>query len=182
VKIVLKSNVPDLGVAGDVTDVAAGYARNYLIPKGLAMAATPAALRQAEQLRSASARRDERLAAEAEGLAQRLAELTLTFQAKAGEKGRLYGSITTADIADALSKEVGEEFDRRKHILGDAIRHVGEHVVPVRLTADVTAEVKVLVTPTDGDTAEEPVAEAGEQASEEEAETEVQPEESKQED
>jgi large subunit ribosomal protein L9 len=167
VKIVLKSDVPNLGVAGDVTDVAPGYARNYLIPQGLAVPATASALQQSEQLRSASTRRDERLAAQAAELAKRLGETTLTFEAKAGEKGRLYGSVTTAEIADALSQEIGETFDRRKHILGDPIRHVGEHLVPVRLTAEVTASVKVLVKPADGERAEEAEAPAeGEAASE----------------
>ena len=163
VKIVLTQDVQDLGNAGDVKDVAAGYARNYLIPRGLATAATPVAVKQAERLRSAGARRDDRLAAHAAALAERLAGTTLTFEAKAGEKGRLYGSITTADIADALSREIGESFDRRKHIIGDPLRHVGEHVVPVRLTAEVTAEVKVLVNPVGGELPEEPAASSAEE-------------------
>lgn len=86
--------------------------------------------------------------------------MTLTFQAKAGEKGRLYGSITTSDIADALEREVGEKFDRRKNILCDPIRQVGEHVIPVRLTTDVVAEVKVVVKPEGGELLEEEPAPA----------------------
>jgi large subunit ribosomal protein L9 len=158
VKIVLTQDVQDLGHAGDVKNVAVGYARNYLIPQGLATAATPAAMEQAERLRSAGARRDERIAVRAAELAEQLAATTLTFEAKAGEKGRLYGSITTAEIADALSQQIGESFDRRKHILSDPIRHVGEHIVPVRLSAEVTAEVKVLVNPAGGQATESTAA------------------------
>ena len=146
-KIILTRDVPNLGQAGDARDVTAGYARNYLIPKGLAVKATAGALKEFEHRRTAEARREERLAAHAEALAQRLSSLTLTFEAKTGEKGRLYGSITTADIAEALEREVGEKFDRRKHVLFEPIRQVGEHVVPVRLAADMIAEVKVVVKP-----------------------------------
>ncbi|TET52043.1 MAG: 50S ribosomal protein L9 [Anaerolineales bacterium] len=179
-KIVLKQDVAELGSAGDVKNVATGYARNYLIPQGLAVKATATALKQTEQLRSAGTRRDERLAAQAVELAERISATTLTFEAKAGEKGRLYGSITTGDIAEALSKEIGESLDRRKHILGDPIRHVGEHVVPVRLSAEVTAELKVLVNPVGGEAAQEPDMTAEEapsgEATEPDASAPVEPE------
>jgi large subunit ribosomal protein L9 len=151
VKVILTRDVPNLGQAGDVEDVAAGYARNYLIPKGLAVKATPSALRELRHRRTVETRRDERMATRAESIAQRLSDVTLSFEAKAGETGRLYGSITTTDIAEALERQVGEKFDRRKHILSDPIRQVGEHVIPVRLTADVTAEVKVVVKPEGGE-------------------------------
>ena len=150
-KIILTRDVPNLGQAGDVKDVATGYARNYLIPKGLAAKATTGALKEFKRQRVSVAHREERLAARAEVLAQRLSGLTLTFEAKAGEKGRLYGSITSAAIAEALEREVGEKFDRRKHILCEPIRHVGQHVIPVRLAADVVAEVKVVVKPEGGE-------------------------------
>jgi len=151
VKIILTRDVPNVGHAGDVKDVSDGYARNYLISRGLAVKATPGALRDLERRRVAETSREERLAERAEMLAQRLSGLTLTFEAKAGEKGRLYGSITPAEIAEALEREVGEKFDRRKHILVDPLRQVGTHVVPVRLTADVVAEVKVVVKPEGGE-------------------------------
>jgi len=151
VKIILTRDVPNLGQAGDVKDVATGYARNYLIPKGLAAKATTGALKEFKRQRVSVAHREDRLAARAEALAQRLSGLTLTFEAKAGEKGRLYGSITSAGIAEALEREVGEKFDRRKHILCEPIRHVGQHVIPVRLAADVVAEVKVVVKPEGGE-------------------------------
>ncbi|MFQ6101496.1 MAG: 50S ribosomal protein L9 [Anaerolineae bacterium] len=159
-RIILTRDVPNLGQAGDVKHVAAGYARNYLIPKGLAIKATSGALKEFEHRRAAGARREERLAARAEALAGRISDLILTFEARAGEKGRLYGSITTADIAQALERETGEKFDRRKHILSEPIRQVGEHVVSVRLAADVVAEVKVVVRPEGGELAEAAPAES----------------------
>jgi large subunit ribosomal protein L9 len=162
VKIILTSDVPSLGQAGEIKDVATGYARNYLIPKGMAVKATSGALKEFERQRIAGARREERLATRAEALEQRLSGLTLAFEAKAGEKGRLYGSITAADIAEALELEVGEKFDRRKHILSEPIRQVGRHVVPVRLTADVVAEVKVVVKPEGGELPEEAPVELAE--------------------
>ncbi|MDY6877549.1 MAG: 50S ribosomal protein L9 [Chloroflexota bacterium] len=150
-KIILTRDVPNLGHAGDVKDVATGYARNYLIPKRWATKATAGALKEFERQQASVARREERLAAHAEVLAQRLSSLTLTFEAKAGDKGRLYGSITPARIAEALEREIGEKFDRRKHIIAEPIRQVGQHVVPVRLTADVEATVKVVVKPEGGE-------------------------------
>jgi large subunit ribosomal protein L9 len=151
VKIILTQDVPNLGQAGDVKDVAGGYARNYLLPQGMAVKASPGAQKEYERRRAADARRTNKLLAEAEVLAQRLAGVTLTMEAKAGETGRLYGSITPSDLADALGREVGEAFDRRKHILSDPIREVGEHTVAVRLAPEVTAEVKVIVTPEGGE-------------------------------
>lgn len=159
-KIILTQDVPNLGQAGNVKSVADGYARNYLIPLGLAVKATPGALKEFKRRQTAEAHREQQLAEWAEALAERLSEVTLTFQAKAGEKGRLYGSITTSDIADALEREVGEKFDRRKNILCDPIRQVGEHVIPVRLTTDVVAEVKVVVKPEGGELLEEEPAPA----------------------
>jgi large subunit ribosomal protein L9 len=163
VKIILTRDVSNLGQAGDVKDVAAGYARNYLIPNGLAIKATPGALKEFERRRTAEARRDEKLTAHAEALAQRLSGVTLVFEAKAGEKGQLYGSITTAEIAEALEREIGETFDRRKQILSEPLRHVGEHVVSVRLAADVVAEVKAVVKPEGEELPEEASAEPGEE-------------------
>ena len=158
-KVILTRDVPNLGQAGDVKDTATGYARNYLIPKGLAVKATAGAVKEFERRRDTEAHREERLAARAKALAQRLGNVTLNFEAKASEKGRLFGSITTADLAEALGREVGEEFDRRKHILSDPLRQVGEHTISVRLTADVVAEVKVVVKPEGGELPEATPAE-----------------------
>jgi large subunit ribosomal protein L9 len=151
VKVILTQDLDNLGHAGDVKRVADGYARNYLIPQGLAVQATPGALREYENRQAAETRREARLGARAEALSRRLSEVTLVFEAKASETGRLFGSITTADIADALEQQIGEKFDRRKHILVDSLRNVGRYMVPIRLTSEVTAEVKVIVTPEGGD-------------------------------
>jgi large subunit ribosomal protein L9 len=163
VKVILTRDVENLGQTGDVKNVAPGYARNYLIPNGLAIKATPGAMKEFERHQAAEARREDRLAARAEALVQRLSEVTLIFEAKASEKGRLFGSITTVDIAEALEREVGEKFDRRKHILSDPLRQVGEHIIPVRLTADIVTEVKAMVKPEGGElpeaTPDEPAAE-----------------------
>ncbi len=150
-KIILTRDVPNLGDTGDVADVAAGYARNYLIPKGMAMKATPGAVKDFKRRQAAEERREERLSMRAEALAQRLSEVTLTFEAKASEKGRLFGSVTTTDMAEALEREVGEEFDRRKHIVSEPIREIGEHVISVQLAPDIVAEVKALVKPEGGE-------------------------------
>jgi large subunit ribosomal protein L9 len=151
VKIILTRDVHNLGLAGDVKNVATGYARNYLIPKGLATKATASALKEFERLLATETRRGERLAARAEALVQRLSEITLVFEAKASEKGRLFGSVTTADMAEALERQIGEKFDRRKHILSEPLRQVGEHVISVRLTPEVVAEVKAVVKPEGGE-------------------------------
>ena len=162
-KIILTQDVPNLGQTGNVKNVATGYARNYLIPNELAMRASSGALKEFERLQAVQALRGERLAVRAEALAERLGTITLTFEAKAGGKGRLYGSITTADIADALEREIGEKLDRRKHILSEPIRRIGRHVVSVRLSPDVVAEVKVLVTPEGGELPEEASGESADE-------------------
>jgi large subunit ribosomal protein L9 len=166
VKIILTREVPNLGKAGDVKNVAAGYARNYLFPRDLAVPATPGNLKDFERRRAAAASREERLAERAEALAERLSTVTLAFEAKAGEKGRLYGSITPAEIAEALERETGEKFDRHKHILSEPIRQTGRHTIQVRLSTDVVAEVAVTVKPEGGELPEEvpveqPVPETG---------------------
>jgi len=151
VKVILIHDVPNLGKAGAVKDVTAGYARNYLFREGLAVKASKGAMKDFERRRAADARREEKMAAHAEALAQKLSEITLTFEAKAGETGHLYGSITPSVIAEELERAVGEKFDRRKHILSDPLREVGKHTVSVRLSADVVAEVRVVVKPEGGE-------------------------------
>jgi large subunit ribosomal protein L9 len=171
VKIILTREVPNLGQVGEVKDVAVGYARNYLIPQGWAVKATSGAVREFERRRNSEERREERLAARAHVLADRISEVTLTFEAKASEKGRLFGSITTTDMAEALEREVGEKFDRRKHILSEPIREVGEHIISVRLSADVVAEVKAVVKPEGGELPEAPAADPAEESVVEDAVT-----------
>lgn len=143
-KVLLLEDVINVGMAGDVVTVADGYGRNYLIPRGMAKVATSGALKQADQIRIAGERKRDRELASARDLARRIEALTLTFQARAGEKGKLYGSVTTADLAEAMEPELGQEIDRRK-IISDPLRQLGEHSVEVRLMTDVSATLKVII-------------------------------------
>jgi large subunit ribosomal protein L9 len=143
-KVILTQDVPDLGDAGDIKDVATGHARNFLIPRGLAVAATRGAVKTAQVQKKVRKRQEIRLTEQAESLAERMAALTLTFQAKAGPTGRLYGSVTTADIAGALERELGVRLDRRK-IQSGPLREIGEHTVSVQLSHEVEAQVQAVV-------------------------------------
>jgi large subunit ribosomal protein L9 len=154
-KVLLLEDVDNLGLAGDVVTVAGGYGRNYLIRRGLAKAASPGALKQADQIRKTGERKRARQMAGAQAIAQQIEELTLTFQARAGEKGKLYGSITTADLAEAVERELGQEIDRRK-IISDPLRQLGEHSVLIRLMTDVSANLKVVIESEEGEEIEVP--------------------------
>jgi large subunit ribosomal protein L9 len=158
-KVLLLEDVDNLGFAGSLVTVADGYGRNYLIPRKLAALASEGALKKAEQVRKAGERKRAHLLAEAQALTQRIEGLTLTFRARAGETGKLYGSVTTADLAEALERELGHEFDRRR-IISDPLRQLGEHTVPVRLMTDVSADLKVVIEPEEGEVEERPPAEA----------------------
>ena len=144
-KVVLLEDVQALGHAGDVKDVSDGYARNLLLPKKLAVVATAGELRKVEAIKAAYAQRRGREVKKTEGLANRISETTLTFKAKVGEQHRLYGSITSANIADSLSAAIGETIEKRKVDLEDPIRHLGSFEVPVRLSHDIVPKVKVNV-------------------------------------
>lgn len=144
-KVLLTENVDNLGNAGEVKKVADGYARNFLIPKGLAVPATATSLKQAELRRQVEARRQQQAKVEAESLVRTLSQVTLTFQVKAGEKDKLYGSITSADIAEALERETGQAVDKRKIELEGSIRELGSYSVPVKLLPELTTQVTVLV-------------------------------------
>lgn len=143
-KVLLLKDMYKLGHAGDVKKVADGYARNYLIPQGLAMLATPGALARAETIKTAAAKQREALNSELGGLAGKLNGLTLHFTTRAGETGKLYGSITTTQIADGIRAQTGETIDRR-HIAHQPLRELGEFKVPVRLTADLIPQVTVVI-------------------------------------
>lgn len=146
-EVILTENLPKLGEVGDVCDVADGYARNYLLPQGFAMVATPGALKQVDNLKRQERRRRERVRGDAAALAETLEELVLTFAAKVGETGRLYGSITNGDIAERVEEVAGQEIDRRKIILDNPLRELGRFEVPVRLLPDLTAQLTVVVEP-----------------------------------
>jgi large subunit ribosomal protein L9 len=144
-KVVLQDDVKGLGTTGDVKDVADGYARNFLIPRRLAAPATAGALKNVEAQRASVAKRQAQMDADARDLAERLGAMTLTLKARVGSQDRLYGSITSADIAAALGSELGTTFDRRKLVLEDPIRELGTHTVPVHLARDVTTSLTVNV-------------------------------------
>ena len=161
-KVLLIQDIDNLGMAGEVKEVANGYGQNYLIPKGLAVLATPGAMKKADLHRRRAVERRQRLADEMAVLGEAVRQATLVFQAKAGEKGRLYGSVTTADIADKLAEAIGREIDRRKLAIESPIKALGTHKVELRLSADVVAEFDVVVEPLeDAEPVEaaEPVAE-----------------------
>ena len=150
-RVILLEDVEKLGMAGDVVDVKRGYARNYLIPKGLAQPATAGTLQQVNQIRTAAEKRRARELHHAESIAAVLNQTTLEFRARAGEHYRLYGSITNADIAEAIKEKTGLEVDRRIIQLERPLRQLGEYVVPVRLMANVIAELRVRVLNEEGE-------------------------------
>jgi large subunit ribosomal protein L9 len=143
-KVLLLKDVYKLGRAGDVKRVADGYGRNFLLPHGLAVLATPGAVKQAEHIRKDATVRREQLNQEMGGVAERLSGITITFPARASETGKLYGSITTQAIAEAISQKIGVEIARRQ-IDTQPLRSLGEHKVHVRLTVDLVPEVTVIV-------------------------------------
>jgi len=145
-KVILQRQVDKLGAPGDVVDVADGYGRNFLIPKGLAVPATRGGVRHADRLRSRHQSRVEKETSDVRALADRLAATGVRIPARAGEDGRLFGSVTAADVAAELAK-AGAPVDRREIRLDDPIRSVGTHEVVVHLHADVDATVTVEVVP-----------------------------------
>ena len=143
-EVILREHVEHLGNRGEIVKVADGYARNYLLPRKLALVANAGSKQQIERERAKfdAKEADERKAAEA--IASRIANVEVVISRKVGETEALYGSVTTADIAEALAAK-GIEIDKRKIQLADAIKHVGDVDVPVKLTRDVTASLKVRV-------------------------------------
>ena len=144
-KVVFIQDVPHVAKAGDVKEVADGYSRNYLLPKGLAVAATPAELKKLEVQKQASARREVRTEQEAEAFAKVLQDTTVVLKMRAGTKEKLYGSVTTADIAREIKKLTKQDVDKRKIELEEPIRELGSHQVSIKLTKDITATVKVVI-------------------------------------
>ena len=144
-EVVLLKEIKRLGKAGQVRDVADGYARNYLIPRGLATPATAGAVRHAQQQQAVQAKHAAREQAQAQTLAEELSGVSLSFKARAGETGHLYGSITSADIAAELEKQTGKAIDRRRIALEEPLRDLGSFQVPIRLAGDVAATITVTV-------------------------------------
>jgi large subunit ribosomal protein L9 len=142
-KVILKENVEHLGHIGDIVKVAPGYARNYLVPKGLAIEATERNAKALEHVRKHLEYKKNKVLEFARTLAARIEGLTLTIPHLAGEEGKLFGSVTTIELAEKLHAE-GIDVDRKK-IIADPIKHTGEYAVPVKIHPEVTASLKVVI-------------------------------------
>ena len=144
VKLILRESVHALGEAGDLVSVKPGYARNYLIPQGKAILATESRVKEVEHHKRVVSEKVAREMKDLHALKDRLEALTLEVSARAGGEGKLFGSVTSARIGELLA-EKGYEIDRRRIDLGDPIKEVGEHAVPIKLHRDVVARVKISV-------------------------------------
>ncbi len=143
-EVILNESIESLGKAGDIVNVSDGYARNYLIPKGIAIVANKKNLVQIEKQRAAILERAAKVRQEYEALAEQLSKLDIEIPVKVGEEEKLYGSVTSMDIARAI-EEKGYQVDRKKIVLPEPIKALGEYEIPVKLSPDVTATVKVRV-------------------------------------
>lgn len=144
-KVFLKKDVPGLGKANQVKKVSDGYARNYLFPHGLAVAATAGQLKKAELFAETQKVKEKRLRERSLQIVERLKGETLRFKVKAGEKGRLYGSITSAEVAKAIARLLGDKFDKRCLVMSRPIREIGMHVIDIKLDAGVRGQARVVV-------------------------------------
>jgi large subunit ribosomal protein L9 len=147
VKVVLRDDVENIGRKGDLIEVTDGFARNFLVPRGLAMKATRGVVQQAEAMRRNREARDARDREAAQALADQLTGKRIELRARAGEGGRLFGSVTSADVADAVRAQTGVELDRRKTQLSEPLKELGAVEVPVKLHADVEVTLTVDVVP-----------------------------------
>ncbi len=145
VQVILSEDVPNLGHPGDVVKVRAGYARNYLLPRQLAVEANPRNLREFEHQKRLAMLKREALKAQAVGLKEKLEALELTLGARTGEEGKLFGSVTNIDLERAL-RERGFEIDRRRILLAEPVKQLGSYTVAVRLQPEVEATIKFTVT------------------------------------
>ncbi|HEX2171022.1 MAG TPA: 50S ribosomal protein L9 [Dehalococcoidia bacterium] len=159
-KVIFTADVENVALLGQVKEVTNGYARNYLLPRGLAIPATPGALKQMETKKAAEERRLAKLESELKGFSDRLDGLSVTLRARTGAEGRLYGSITAQDVAEAIQQTAGHEIDRRKVGLPTPIRTAGEHEVVVKLSRNLNPRVKVIVESENAPTARPAVATA----------------------
>lgn len=144
-QVLLLKDVAGIGHAGDIKEVSGGHAKNYLFPKKLAVPASEGAQKQAQSLREAGERRRDRKLTEAKAQASKLDGQVLTFKVLAGEGDRMYGSVTSAEIAEALSKAAKTEIERRQIELEHPIKSLGQHSVPVKIASGVTATIVVTV-------------------------------------
>jgi large subunit ribosomal protein L9 len=162
-QVVLREDVDSLGLRGEVVNVARGYARNYLLPRGLAEPATPGLVREIEKRSAQRARHEAQTVEEAEAIATRLNETELRFDVNAGSTGSLFGSVTATNVADKLWDDLKIRIDRRKLGVG-TIKRVGRYTIPVEVFGDVTAELRLLVVPEGGELPPDEALEAAEAA------------------
>ena len=144
-KVIFLNDVPDVAKAGEIKEVADGYGRNFLLPKGLALPATASTLKLAEARRKTESVRQSRFQSELAQVANMLEGNEISFKARVGAKGRLHGSITSADIASELQRLSGLDIDKRKVELKEPIHHLGSYEVTIRLAKDMTPKIKVIV-------------------------------------
>ena len=144
-KVILLKDVKNLGKKDDIVDVAEGYARNYLIPRKMAQVATPGSIKQIEQEQKALEKRKEKEKQEALEIAKKLSKTSTVIKVKAGEKGKLFGSITSKDIADALNQQHGLKIDKRKVDLAEPIKSLGDYEVSVKLAPEVEAKITLKI-------------------------------------
>jgi large subunit ribosomal protein L9 len=145
-KVIFSEDVANVAKAGQLKDVANGFARNYLIPKKLAVVATESEMKKLQTQNTAEAQRQERFDSELTGLADQVEQLTLNLQLKVGVNNRVYGSITTSHIADELAKVTGHEIDKKKVELIDPIKKLGDYEVGIHFSKDIIAKVKLTIT------------------------------------
>ncbi|MBK5221686.1 MAG: 50S ribosomal protein L9 [Acidimicrobiia bacterium] len=146
-KLILRSDIERLGKKGDIVEVADGYGRNFLIPKGLAFVSSPRAEKQAGAMRRSRDVKDSALRSAAQEIASTLVPTVITISAKAGGEGKLFGSVTSADVADAITAQTGIEIERRQLHLEEPIKTTGTHSVPAKLHAEVEFPITIEVVP-----------------------------------
>ncbi|MCB0193536.1 MAG: 50S ribosomal protein L9 [Anaerolineae bacterium] len=149
-KVLLIEDVDNLGYAGDIKEVKNGYGRNYLLPQQLAILATPGAMKQAETIRKAAEKVRAQERADAEAISNQISGLELVFERRAGETGKLYGSVTSNDIAEAILEKTGIEIDKRKVALPEPVRTLGVQEVTIKLMIDLSTTIQVEVLPLGG--------------------------------
>ena len=146
-QVILKQDIEKIGRRGDIVDVSRGYVRNFLVPRGLAEMATPTRLEEVRREMAEAEERDRRMAERAGEIAETLNKSVITIEARTGEDERLFGSVTAANIAEAIDRARGVRVDRRRIRLEQPIRSLGTHQVPVQVHGDIEASVKVIVVP-----------------------------------
>jgi large subunit ribosomal protein L9 len=153
-KVILREDVKDLGIMGTVIDVANGYGRNYLIPQNIAVEANTKNIKRLEHEKNIILAKAKKIRKSAEDAAEELSKLSITIEAKSGEEDKLFGSVTTKDIAEEIAKQ-GIDVDKRKIILDEPIKHLGSYEVVVKIHHDVTAKIKLEVTKAGSEDTEE---------------------------